>query len=110
MKKIEQSWGLTDKKDQYNMLNSPSEKMSTHKGERLEIRAWAIIENTTDTGEVSYAFQVITTDGEYIGTNSKCFLDGVRMFLGIFEPNELTSFQVGVRANKQGREYITFIA
>ena len=110
MKKITQSWNLTDKKEAYNMMNVVAEKMSNHVGERFELTSWAIIETTMDTGEVSYAFQCKTTEGEYLGTNSKSFLDGIWSFLAVFEPNELNTFEVGQARNKAGRPYLKFIA
>ena len=110
MKKIVKNYNLTDKREQYNFLNAPSEKMSDHIGERLEIARWAIIEDVNSDGEVRTSFVCEDTEGVRYGTNSRSFLDGLETYFNVFDDAPLTSFEVGSRKNKSGRPYVVFIA
>ena len=111
MAKIILQHGIDDKKEQYNLLNVKEGKLSDHKGERLEVAGFAFIErDNRTTGEVTEVFFVKTKDGELLGTSSNAFLDGVRTFLSVFGPEELTTLEVGTAVSKQNREYLVFKA
>lgn len=111
MAKILSQYNFTDKREQYNLLNTPAGKMRDHVGERLEVKAWAFIERENrDGGESTKVFMVKTGDGELIGTSSKSFIDGVENFLSVFDPEELTEFEIAKGVSRGGRDYLIFRA
>lgn len=111
MSKINSQFGFDSKRDQYNVLNTPAGKMKDHVGERIQITAWAMIERDNhETGEITHVFICKTVDGEFIGTSSKSFIEGVETFLSCFEPGELNEFEVGKATSRGGRDYLVFKA
>lgn len=111
MAKIIKQFGFNDKREQYNLLNSPAGKMRDHVGERLQVAAWAFIERENrETGEVTTVFMVKTIDGEMLGTSSRSFCEGVETFLACFDEEELTEFEIGKAISRGGREYLVFKA
>ena len=112
MPKIIMVHGIEDKREQYNLLNTPADKMKNHIGERIEVEGFAFIEREalTPDAQPTKVFLVKTKDGELIGTSSKSFVDGVQMFLELLGARELTTFEVGKASSKNGREYLVFKA
>lgn len=112
MARIIKSAGLTDKKAEYNIVNARGGKLSDHVGERINIKAFAYIERVNTDGAVTVSFICETIDGEYLGTNSRSFIDGLDTYLGIFGEGDLLTegFEVEQAASKSGRHYITFKA
>ena len=111
MAKILSSHGINDKRELYNILNTPAGKMRDHKGERIEVDGFAFVEReNTQTGEVTEVFMVKTKDGEILGTSSKSFVDGVKTFIDLLGADELTAFTVGTAVSKSGRDYMIFKA
>ena len=110
MSKILSQYNFSDKREQYNLLNTPAGKMRDHIGERLEVKAWAFIERASSDGNLTKVFMIKTGDDELIGTSSKSFIDGVENFLAVFEPEELTELEVSKGVSRGGRDYLIFRA
>lgn len=110
MKKILNSHNLS-KREEYNILNVSGKGLSQHVGETFEIKAWALTETEdTASGEIKKGFTFLTPDGEYYGTSSKAFVEGIETFVACLGPEELTTLTVGSRVARNGREYLVFIA
>jgi len=108
---IIKEYGITDKREKYNMLNAPGTSMSDLAGQRVEVAGYILIQDTNvQTGEVVRTLKVKTKDGEYIGTRSNSFIEGMLLFLTMMETDELDSFEIGTKKSKAGRNYICFIA
>lgn len=96
----------------YELSKSPEiQKMSTVKGQDLEIESFLAYEDTNNTtGEPQTIVSIRTTDGETFATNSKTF---TREFMDILtmceEANAPMPKVVGViaRTSRAGREFIT---
>ena len=110
MAKITMVHGINDKREQYNLMNTPADKMRNHIGERIEVAGFAFVEREDKDGVTSKVFMVKTRDGELIGTSSKSFVDGVETFLNLLGADELTEFEVGKAVSKSGRDYLIFKA
>ena len=110
MAKILMAHGIEDKREQYNLMNTPADKMRNHIGERIEVAGFAFVERDSADGTPTKVFMVKTKDGELIGTSSKSFVDGVETFLNLLGADELTEFEVSKAVSKSGRDYLVFKA
>lgn len=107
---LEKSGNLT-MADMYKLTKSPEiGKLSTIKGEELEIEQFIVYEDTNiSTGEITRVAGFESTQGELFATNSKTFvndfLDIIAMCREAGAP--LPSIvKVFPRKGKSGREYI----
>ena len=99
-------------KQLYDLSKSPEiQKMSTVKGQDLEIDTFLAYEDVnTTTGEAQTIVSIRTTDGETFATNSKTF---TREFMDVIamceEANAPMPKLIGVlaRQSRAGREFIT---
>jgi len=94
-------------KDKYDLLRSPKmQRMQDVKGQRLEVAAYLIREETNDEGEVSTIVSVKTKDGDLVATNSKTFL---REFEAIIQCVGASEFALDVLdgVSRAGRHYVT---
>lgn len=108
---IIKQYGITDKREKYNMLNAPGTSMSDIVGQRIEVAGYVLMSDVdSKTGEIVRRLKVKTKDGEYIGTTSPCFIEGMLLYLTMMETDELNSFEIGTKKSKAGRNYICFIA
>lgn len=108
---IIKQYGITDKREKYNMLNAPGTSMSELAGQRIEVAGYVLLSDVDrKSGEIVRTLKVKTTDGEYIGTRSDSFIEGMLLFLTMMETDELNSFEIGSNKSKAGRTYICFIA
>ena len=91
----------------YDLLRSPkTQKMSDVKGQRLEVAAYMIREETTESGEVTTICSIKTRDGDLFATNSKTFM---REFDAIVECSGGSEFAIDVLdgVSRAGRHYLT---
>lgn len=91
----------------YDLLRSPkTQKMSDMKGQRLEVAAYMIREETNDSGEVSTICSIKTRDGDLFASNSKTFM---REFDAIIECASGTEFAIDLLdgVSRAGRHYLT---
>lgn len=97
--------------EMYKLIKSPEiAKLSSIKGEELEIAAFIVYEDAdVKTGEITHVAGFESAQGELFATNSKTF---VRDFLDIIAMCEEagaalpTIIKVYPRTGKSGREYI----
>lgn len=100
-----------DKRARYNLMEATGSNLSDYVGQRLQIKAYLLIEDVdASTGESRRALKVITDEGEIIGTRSESFISGFERFLIAMESDECTEFEVLQNRSKQGRNYLTFKA
>lgn len=108
---IIKQYGITDKREKYNMLNAPGTSMSDLVGQKIQVEGYILMQDTNPkTGELVRTLKVKTKDGEYIGTRSDSFIEGMLLFLTMMETDELDTFEIGSKKSKAGRTYICFIA
>ena len=91
----------------YDLLRSPkTQKMSDVKGQRLEVAACMLREETSESGEVITICSIKTRDGDLFATNSKTF---VREFDAIIACTEGSEFAIDVLdgVSRAGRHYVT---
>lgn len=93
-------------------MNPATEKMKDHKGERIEIAAWAIYEDTDrKTGEIREILAIKTPEGETFATNSNTFKDDFLAMWGLFTGlgEAIPAIVVTCGTSKAGREFITCV-
>lgn len=93
--------------DKYDLLRSPKMgKMSDVKGQRLDVIAYIVREETTDAGEIQTIVSVKTADGDLYATNSRTF---IREFDAILECVGNAAFALDVLdgVSRNGRHYCT---
>lgn len=94
-------------KDKYDLLRSPkTQRMQDMKGQRLEVAAYMIREETNSEGEVTTIVSVKTKDGDLVATNSKTFL---QEFEAVIECVGGAEFALDVMdgISRNGRHYVT---
>lgn len=91
----------------YDLLRSPKmQKMSDVKGQRLDVAAYIIREETTDAGEITTICSIKTQDGDLFATNSKTF---IREFEAVTECVGEQPFALDVLdgVSRAGRHFVT---
>lgn len=94
-------------KNKYDLMRSPkTQRMQDMKGQRLEVSAYMIREETNSEGEVTTIVTVKTKDGDLVATNSKTFL---REFEAIIECVGCAEFALDVMdgVSRNGHHYVT---
>ena len=109
---IIKEWGVTDKRQRYNLMEATGTNLRDMVGQRLELKAYMIVETADPaTGEMHKALKGETVEGEIFGTSSASFISGMERFLLCMETDACTEMGVGKqRSQKTGHEYLTFIA
>ena len=109
--KIIREYGINgDKKLRYNLVEASGASMNEMIGQRIQVRAYALIEQTNRDGEESRVLKVITTDGEICGTGSPSFISGFERYLECMESDQVDEFEISSARSKAGRQYLTFKA
>lgn len=109
--KILREYGIENKMDKYNLSNATGTNMSELIGQRIEVKAYLLVEDVDrNTGELKKALKVLTPDGDIIGTRSQSFIEGFETFLTFMETDEIHSMGVEQARSKAGRNYLTFRA
>lgn len=96
-----------DNATKYDLLRSPKiQKMAEVKGQRLDVVAYIIREETQDSGEITTICSVKTADGDLYATNSKTF---IREFEAVIECVGEEPFAVDVLdgVSRAGRHFVT---
>lgn len=99
-------------KDIYDLTKSPEiQKMTSIKGETLDIDSYAVYEDVTNTGEIQTIASIKTKEGETFATNSRTFTREFLSILDMCEEVGETVHEVKVHAatSKSGREFITCV-
>lgn len=100
-----------DKRIRYNLVEAKGGKLSDMVGQRIQVKAYVLIEDIDrETGEARKGLNVLTEDGEVVGTNSQSFIAGFERFLECMESDECTEFEVCNARSRAGRTYLTFKA
>lgn len=96
-----------DNATKYDLLRSPKiEKMANVKGQRLDVVAYIIREETQESGEIVKICSVKTQDGDMYATNSKTF---IREFEAVIECAGDQPFSLDVLdgVSRAGRHFVT---
>lgn len=100
-----------DKRMRYNLSEAQGTNLSEMVGQRIQVKAYILIEDTDPTtGEPRKSLKVLSDDGEIIGTRSQSFIAGFEKFLVCMESDECTEFEVAQARSHAGRNYLTFKA
>ena len=109
--KILKEYGISDKKERYNLSVAPGKNMFELAGQRIEVKGYLLVEEVDhSTGEVKKVLKVMTTDGEIVGTRSQSYINGFENFLTFMETDVCESMGIGQQRSKAGRNYLVFIA
>ena len=97
--------------EQYYLTAAPNiQKMSTVKGQTLDIDKWCIYTDVNErTGEEIELVSVMTPEHEVYATNSKTFIQTFRKIVEIFGTDGFNRITVGSGMSKAGREFVTAI-
>lgn len=100
-------------KDIYALtMNPKTEKMKDHKGERIELAAWAVYEDVNrKTGELHEILAIKTPEGETFATNSPTFMADFSAMMELFASmgEAVPAIVVDCGQSKAGREFITCV-
>lgn len=94
----------------YKLTMSPElGKMSDHKGEVLELEAWALYKDANKDGEEVEVLSILTKDGDSLATNSPTFKNDFFSMKSLFDVNGETFERIKIISgtSKAGRTYIT---
>ena len=110
MKIVRESGINGDKRLRYNLTEGAGQSISEMIGQRLQIKAYVLIETENQDAETQRILKLLTEDGEIVGTSSGSFIAGFERFLDCMESDECTEMEIGQRTSKAGRKYLQFIA
>lgn len=98
-------------KEVYDLTKNPrTQKMVTAKGQRLELAAWALFEDTdAKSGELYTVCAIKTAEGDIFATNSPTFTRDFQEMVELFEGfgEDVHAINVISGQSKNGREFIT---
>lgn len=112
MQIINSSANLTVKDIYALTMNPNTAKMKDHKGERIELAAWAIYQDVNrKSGEVQEILAIKTPEGETFATNSPTFMNDFISMWELFTSmgEAVPAIVVTCGESKAGREYITCV-
>lgn len=112
MQIINSSANLTVKDIYALTMNPNTGKMKDHKGERIELAAWAVYQDVNrKTGEVQDILAIKTPEGETFATNSPTFINDFLSMMELFTSmgETVPAIVVSSGTSKAGREYITCV-
>ena len=91
----------------YLLTMSPkSDSMKNHVGERIDVAAWLVFEDTDKrSGEIHEVLSVLTPENETFSTISTTFMNDFMDMAELFH-NDF-SFEVVSGKSKAGREFVT---
>lgn len=93
-------------------MNPKTEKMKDHKGERIELSAWAIYQDVNrKSGELHEILAIKTPEGETFATNSPTFMNDFLAMIDLFSSmgESVPAIVVDCGQSKAGREFITCV-
>ena len=111
--KILHEYGLDTKADKYNLMIARGANLMDCNGQRMEVKAYMVVEETRDDGEVIKAFKAIVKDGDdeqVVGTNSPVFMRGLETYLDFMGTDELTTFAAVQKPTRNNKKCLTFNA
>ena len=108
---IIESKGNLTAQEQYYLTVAPNiQKMSTVKGQTLDVDKWCIYTDVNNrTGEESEIVSIMTPEREVFVTNSKTFVQTFRKIVEIFGTDGFNRIMVFSGMSKAGREFLTAI-
>ena len=106
---ILESKGNLTAAEQYYLTVAPNiQKMSTVKGQTLDVDKWCIyIDVNNKTGEELELLSIMTPEHEVYATNSKTFIQSFRQIVEIFGTDGFNRITVESGTSKAGREFLT---
>lgn len=103
---IEKSRELTNQELYLLTMNPKAESVKNHVGERFDVSAWLLFEDTDKkTGEVHSVLSVLTPENEVFSTISPTFQSDFMDMAELFH-NDF-AFEVISGKSKAGREFVT---
>lgn len=112
MQIISDSKNLTTKDIYLLTMNPKTQKMKDCKGQRIEIKSWAIYEDVNKkTGDLQSILAIATPEGETFATNSPTFIDDFSNMWELFTDNGETVPAIVVTSgmSKAEREFISCV-
>lgn len=108
---ILESKGNLTAAEQYYLTVAPNiQKISTLKGQTLDVDKWCIYTNVNEkTGEEFELLSIMTPEREVFATNSKTFIQDFRKIVEIFGTDGINRVTVGSGTSKAGREFVRAI-
>ena len=85
------------------------QKMSVLKGQRIDLSAWIIYDDTNMDGEDQTIFSCVTPENEVYATNSASFINAFNDILDCFDSSEIHKLDVIARTSKNNREFLTCV-
>ena len=112
MSKVLREFGINgDKALRYNLCKAPGTNLSDMAGQRIQVKAYVLLESENADGQSFKALKFLTDDGEFVGTNSGPFIQGFEEFLDLMETDEITEFEAEkAKSRKSGRTFLSFKA
>ena len=111
MVQILKEYGITDNRERYNLSKAQGHNLADYVGQRIEVKAYLIVETTNDaTGAITKSLKIMTPENEVIGTISRAFIDGFLEFTTFMDSDAVGSFEVEQKTAKNGRKYLSFLA
>lgn len=111
--KVLREYGVNTKMDKYNLMIARGGNLMDYNGQRMDVRAYMLVEEERDDGEIVKAFKAIVKDGdneEVVGTNSPVFIRGLETFLDFMESDELKTFMAVQKPTRNNKKCLTFNA
>lgn len=110
--KILREFGINgDKRLRYNLTESSGTNLSDMVGQRIQVKAYILFEETDpSTGEPRKGLKILDDEGEFIGTRSQSFIAGFERFLECMETDECGELEVAQGKSHAGRNYLIFKA
>ena len=110
MKILESNGNLTAAEQYYLTVAPNIQKMSSVKGQTLDVDKWCIYTDVNDkTGEEFELVSIMTPEREVFATNSKTFVQTFRQIVEIFGTDGFNRITVGTGISKAGRDFVTAI-
>ena len=111
--KVLREYGISSKLDKYNLMIARGGNLMDYDGQRMNVRAYMLVEDTHEDGEIVKAFKAIVVYGdneEIVGSNSPVFIRGLETFLDFMETDELKTFVPVQKLTQKGKRCLTFQA
>lgn len=110
MQILNSSANLTAKDIYHLTMNPKTQKMKDVVGQRIELAAWAVYEDTNGkNGELQKILAIKTPEGDSFATNSPTFYKDFTAMMELFESmgESVHAIEVVSGTSNAGREYIT---
>ncbi len=106
---LNQSRDLTKEETYFLSKAQNIRKMSSIKGQTVDIMIWIMYEDVNQKGEPQTIFSFMTPEREVYATNSQSFIRSFNDILDCFEKEDIKRIQVVPGLSNAGREFLTCV-